>query len=86
MNINVGGSVAVLILSSFAAHMLYHLIPSTPAFILYVISIAAGIFTAVRQRSESLVVIMMIGGYLIPFLVDTDQPNVWIFVIYLASL
>jgi uncharacterized membrane protein len=79
-----GGSIAVLMLSLFAAHMLYGFISPWFAFILYVFSIVIGIFTAVRHHSQTLMVIAMIAGYLVPFLVDSAKPNVWVFASYEA--
>lgn len=77
-----GGSSGVLILSLFAAHMLFDLIPPTLAFILYVISIAASVFTAVRHRSQALMIITLLAGYLVPFLVEMADRNIWVFVGY----
>ncbi len=79
-----GGSIAVLMLSLFAAHALYGFIPPYLAFILYVLSIGAGIFAAVRHRSQALMIIAMAAGYLAPFLVVTEQPNIRIFTAYEA--
>jgi uncharacterized membrane protein len=79
-----GGAVSVVILSLFAAHMLYDLIPSTLAFILYILSIGLGIAVSIRHRSQALVIITMIAGYLVPFLVDSADPNLRVFALYLA--
>lgn len=73
-----GGSSGVLMLSLFAAHMLFDLIPPTLAFIFYAISIAASVFTAVRHRSQALMIITLLAGYLVPFLVDSAKPNIWV--------
>lgn len=77
-----GGSIAVLMLSVFASHMLYEFLPSWLAFILYVISIGLGVFASVRHRSQALMIIIMIGGYILPFLVESTKPNPWFFVGY----
>lgn len=77
-----GGASGVLILSLFAAHMLFELIPSSLAFVLYVISIAISVITALRHRSQALMIITLLGGYLVPFLTKTEQPNMWIFAGY----
>lgn len=79
-----GGSVGILILSVFAAHELYELIPSWLAFALYILSIALCIFTALRHRSQTLIIIATVAGYLIPFLVHSADPNVWVFTGYEA--
>ncbi|NOU88640.1 DUF2339 domain-containing protein [Paenibacillus sp. LMG 31460] len=77
-----GGSSGVLILSLFAAHMLFALIPPTLAFVLYVVTIAASVFTAIRHRSQALMIITLLAGYLVPFLVDSAKPNIWVFAGY----
>ncbi|WP_165971896.1 DUF2339 domain-containing protein [Paenibacillus piri] len=77
-----GGSIAVLLLALFAAHMLYALIPAWLAFTLYVLAIGAGLRTALRQRSQALTVIMMLAGYLVPFLVDSAKPDIRMFIAY----
>jgi uncharacterized membrane protein len=79
-----GGSIGVLILSLFAAHMLFELIPAIPAFILFVSSIGLSVFTALRHRSQSLMIISLFAGYLVPFLVDSSQANIWVFCGYEA--
>ncbi|WP_160500551.1 DUF2339 domain-containing protein [Paenibacillus dendrobii] len=77
-----GGAVGVLILSVFAAHELYDLIPSGLAFALYILSIALCVFTALRRRSQTLMIIATVAGYLIPFLVHSTHPNAWVFTGY----
>ncbi|BFH60848.1 DUF2339 domain-containing protein [Paenibacillus azoreducens] len=77
-----GGAIGVLILSVFAAHVLYDLIPSGLAFALYILSIALCVFTALRRRSQTLIIIATVAGYLIPFLVHSAHPNAWVFTGY----
>ncbi|WP_433945615.1 DUF2339 domain-containing protein [Paenibacillus sp. SN-8-1] len=79
-----GGSIAILMLTLFAAHMLYELIPAPHSFVLYILSIGAGVFTAIRHRSQVLIMITMVGGYLIPFLIRSEVPDAWIFAGYEA--
>jgi uncharacterized membrane protein len=79
-----GGSIAVLILSISAAHMLFGIIPLSLAFAAYLLSIAVGLWTALRHRSQSLIIIMTIAGYLVPFLLDSEHPDIWSFTAYEA--
>jgi uncharacterized membrane protein len=79
-----GGSMGVLILSLFAAHMLFDLIPSGLAFLLFIVSIGVSVYTAIRHRSQALMIITLFAGYLVPFLVDSANPNIWIFAGYEA--
>ncbi|MDR6879120.1 DUF2339 domain-containing protein [Bacillus sp. 3255] len=77
-----GGASGVLILTLFAAHMLFELIPASIAFLLYVISLAISVYTAIRHRSQALMIITLLAGYLVPFLIETEQPNMWTFAGY----
>ncbi|MBP1963627.1 DUF2339 domain-containing protein [Paenibacillus aceris] len=77
-----GGASGVLMLSLFAAHMLFELLPSLLAFVLYILSIAVSVFTAIRHRSQALMIITLLAGYLVPFMVDSAHPNIWIFAGY----
>lgn len=77
-----GGSLAVAILSLFAARTLYNLIPVWTALVLYIVAIGVGIWTALKHQSQALTIIMMFSGYLVPFLINTDYPNFWSFAAY----
>jgi uncharacterized membrane protein len=79
-----GGAIGVLILSLFAAHMLFNLIPSGLAFFLFIVSIGLSVYTALRHHSQALMIIALLAGYLVPFLVDSANPNIWIFAGYEA--
>ncbi|MCR8644697.1 DUF2339 domain-containing protein [Paenibacillus sp. N1-5-1-14] len=74
-----GGSVAILMLTLFAAHMLYDYTPSWAAFILYILTIALSIWLSLRHQSQALIIVSLLGGYLIPFLIKSDDPNIWMF-------
>ncbi len=78
-----GGANAILVLTFFAAHMLYDILPIGIAFVLYIMSIIFGIFTAVQHRSQTLVIIAMLSGFLIPFLIKSPD-NPWMFILYEA--
>ncbi|WP_110933970.1 DUF2339 domain-containing protein [Paenibacillus bouchesdurhonensis] len=78
-----GGANAVLVLTLFAAHMLYGLLPLGIAFVLYIMSIAFGVFIAVHHRSQTLIIIAMLSGYLIPFLAKSPA-DPWMFILYEA--
>jgi uncharacterized membrane protein len=79
-----GGSMGVLILSLFAAHMLFDLISTSLAFLLFIVSIGLSVYTAIRHRSQALIIITLFAGYLVPFLVDSANPSIWIFAGYEA--
>jgi len=73
-----GGAISVLMLTLFAAHTLYDYIPAALAFILYLIVIVSFLFLGIRHRSQTITLIAIFGGYLIPFLVPSSISNVWI--------
>lgn len=77
-----GGAVAVLLLSLAAAHLLYGLLPATAAMAGYALAIGLGLWTAIQYRSQTLTIIMMVAGYLAPFLLETARPHMWSFIGY----
>ncbi|WP_257351918.1 DUF2339 domain-containing protein [Pseudalkalibacillus decolorationis] len=77
-----GGSITVLVVSTFATHVLYGFVGTTLAFTLNLIWIALGIFFAIRHRSEVLAILSTVGGYLVPFLLDSETGNTLFFVSY----
>ncbi|MFS0724748.1 DUF2339 domain-containing protein [Paenibacillus sp. 1P07SE] len=80
----VGGAVAILILAGFAAYTLYELIPALLAAVYYAGTVALGVFAALRHRSESLIMIAMVAGYLLPVLLTRDSPDPWLYIGYEA--
>ena len=63
------GSISILLVTTFAMHILYGMIPSGLAFVLNVVWVALGIYLAHLHRSQAMGVMFAIAGYLIPFLV-----------------
>ncbi|WP_413381758.1 DUF2339 domain-containing protein [Alkalihalobacillus sp. 1P02AB] len=82
------GAVGVLILTTFAMHILYLMIPTYPAFILNLIWISIGLFLAHHYKSEVMATLIAIIGYLIPFLVFGTStilvPVVYVILFYAA--
>lgn len=76
------GSVILLLIVTFAMHALYGMIPVIPALFINILSIGLGIFLANRFRSEPLAVLTGIGGYLIPFLLESARPSIINFVLF----
>lgn len=77
-----GGSVCLAMLTTFAMHALYDFISASPAFLLNVVWIAGGMYLAHRYRSEALAILASLAGCLVPFLVESQEPNAWLFVSY----
>ncbi|GBF77853.1 hypothetical protein PA598K_06429 [Paenibacillus sp. 598K] len=79
-----GGAVALLMLSGFAAYTLYGLIPAEVAAVYYIGTVALGVYASLRHRSESLMVTAMVAGYLLPFLLIVNEPNLLLSTSYLT--
>lgn len=79
-----GGAVSLLVLTTFAAHVLYGLIGTMPAFGLNVLTVVGGVWLAHRHRSEALAILASVGGFLVPFLVESAEPNTLFFIGYEA--
>jgi len=77
-----GGSVPILMLTTFAAHSLYEMIGFSFAFILNVLWIVVGLVMTVYYCSQALGVISIIGGILVPFLIESNSPNPLVFISY----
>ncbi|MEN1938855.1 DUF2339 domain-containing protein [Paenibacillus sp. 102] len=74
-----GGSVTGIVLTTFAAHYLYHFFPASIAFILNIIWIILGIYLAKRYQSEYLAIFVAVGAFFVPFLLNSTTPNSYIF-------
>ncbi len=82
----IGGSVVLLLIVTFSMHVLYEIVPATPAFMLNIVWVGLGIFLAHRHRSEPLAILTGVGGYLIPFLLESENPSVTNFVLFESVL
>ena len=74
-----GGSITGIVLTTFAAHYLYHFFPASIAFILNIIWIILGIYLAKRYQSEYLAIFVAVGAFFVPFLLNSTTPNSYIF-------
>lgn len=81
-----GGGIAILYFSIYAAGPLYELVPSTTAFALMVLVTAAVGVLAVRQNSMLVAILGLIGGYSTPILLRTATPNLPVLYAYLLVL
>lgn len=71
----IGGGIAILYLSIFAAFNFYHLIGQYPAFFLMALITVAGIFSSIRHYAKALFIVSILGGFLAPFLISTGENN-----------
>lgn len=70
-----GGSIGVLLMTSFAAFKLYALLPPLPAFLSWVVLVAAAGALAVWQESRALAVLGILAGFMAPVLMSTGSGN-----------
>ncbi len=81
-----GGGLATLYFSMFAAGPLYKLLPTPTVFLLMiVVTVAAGLL-AVRTRSMLVAIFGIVGGFCTPILLHTDHPQLPVFYGYLLLL
>jgi uncharacterized membrane protein len=78
----VGGAIPVLMLTTFAMHVLYGMVGPAAAFSLNILWIALGLALTKIYHSEALGIISMIGGVLVPFLIESEVPNPYVFLGY----
>lgn len=70
-----GGGIAVLYFSVFAAFSFYHLVDMYPAFALMIVVTACAATLAIRLDSMLVAIFAIIGGYCTPILLSTGQVN-----------
>lgn len=69
------GGITVLYFSIFTAFDFYHLIPSGAAFLSMIVITAAGILLSLRYNTLPLMIMVILGGFLTPFLISTGTNN-----------
>lgn len=82
----IGGSIPVFMLTIFSMHQLYDMIGPSLAFILNVVAIIVGIMFTYQFRSQSIGIITSVAGVLVPYLIESTEPNFYLFVSYEAIL
>ena len=81
-----GGTIALGILTTFAANQLYGFLPLIPSFLIGIAYIAAGIYASIRTNSETLTVFTAIAGFLLPFLLEGEGASAVMFCAYVLIL
>jgi uncharacterized membrane protein len=78
--------IGTLYLSLWGAFQIYHLVPSSVAFIAMVVVTASTMVLALRQDAEILAAFAMIGGFSTPVLLSTGQNHEVVLFSYVALL
>lgn len=82
----IGGGIATLYFSTFAAFRIYDLIPQIPAFgLMILVTVTAGVLSLV-YNTKWLSVLGLIGGFLTPVVLSTGQNDQIALMIYMAIL
>ncbi|UOE74708.1 DUF2339 domain-containing protein [Parageobacillus thermoglucosidasius] len=76
------GAISLLILTTFAMHVLYGMVPGVVAFILNVGWIVVGLQLAKRHKSEVISILTAFAGYLVPFLIEGHEEAATLFIVY----
>lgn len=79
-----GGGLAILYFTTFAAYDLYGLIPKAAAFSLMLVYTAFGVFAAYIYNVQSIAVIGMVGAYAVPVLLSDGTGEVRNLLIYIT--
>jgi uncharacterized membrane protein len=82
----IGGGIAVLYFSTFAAFQLYHLFDQTASFSIMVLITVLACTLAVYYDTKWLAVMGLIGGFLTPVLLSTGQDNQIALMTYMTVL
>jgi uncharacterized membrane protein len=70
-----GGGIAILYFSIFAAFSFYRLLPQIPALLLMVLITTATVVMSLRYDSRTIAVFATVGGFLTPALLSTGRDN-----------
>jgi uncharacterized membrane protein len=70
-----GGGVAILYFSIFAAFSFYHLLDQIPALLLMVLITVATVVMSVRYDSKTIAIFATVGGFTTPALLGTGKDN-----------
>jgi uncharacterized membrane protein len=70
-----GGGVAILYFSIFAAFSFYHLLDQIPALLLMVLITVATVVMSVRYDSKTIAIFATVGGFMTPALLGTGKDN-----------
>ena len=79
-----GGGLAILYISAFAAYDFYDLIPKAMAFNLMLVFTAFGVFAAYRYDVQAIAIIGLAGAYAVPILLSDGTGNVRNLFIYMT--
>lgn len=77
-----GGSIGLFMLTTFACHQLYELIPAPVAFTLNVLAVGLGLWFSHQLKSQALAILASAAGILTPFLLNSENPSGVFFVSY----
>ncbi len=78
----IGGAIPIFMLTIFSMHQMYGMIGPGMAMTINLVAIVVGVMFTYQFRSESIGMISVIAGIFVPYLIETVEPNFYIFVAY----
>jgi len=81
-----GGGIAALYITGFAAYQMYTLVPYTVAFAFMSLTTILSFILSLRQDEPSLSLIGILGGFGTPFLLYSDQGTIPAYITYVCLL
>ena len=82
----IGGGIATLYFSTFAAFQIYHLLPQAPAFFIMILVTALAGALSLVYDTKWLAVLGLIGGFLTPVILSTGHDNQIALMTYMTIL
>lgn len=70
----------------FSAYYFYNMVSQPTAFILLALVAVASFATAVWKNAQYIGLLAQLIGFLTPYLIRTDNPNIWFFLIYVTLI
>ncbi len=82
----IGGGIAVLYFSAFAAFQIYHLFSQTPSFLMMILITVLATLLAILYDTKWLAILGLIGGFLTPVLLSTGEDQQIALMTYMTIL
>lgn len=82
----IGGGIAVLYFSAFAAFQIYHLFNQTPSFLMMILITVLATVLSILYNTKWLAILGMIGGFLTPVLLSTGEDHQIALMTYMTIL
>ncbi len=79
-----GGALAIIYFTTFAAYQFYHLLAFLPVIILMILTTCVGVFAALRYQEQIIALLGLVGAYGIPYLLGDAFQSAGVFLAYIG--